>query len=85
MQPARAGAELDVRAVAVRGLAAVPQTGAAVDALFSFKIGHAIDAVSECLAGTHGYAGLLNALGAELRIAKGDVIGKAGHGLHFAA
>jgi len=71
--------------LAIRRLAAVPQAGAAVDALFAFKSGHAVRALGKSLAGAHGDAGLLKAGRAECGRAEDDVIGETGHGLDLAA
>src|ERR1035437_8021131 len=85
VQTARAGAEFDVGVLAVGGLVAVPQACAAVDALFALEVGRTVLALRNGLAGAHGYACLLSARDAKLRIAEDDVIGEAGHGLDFAA
>ena len=85
MQAARAGAEFYVGVDAVRGLAAVPETCAAVGAFFALEGGRAVFAEGDGLAGAHGDARLLIAADAEADVAEDDVIGEAGHGLNLAA
>ena len=74
-----------LESLAVGRVSAVPQTCAAVDAFFALEGGHAVGAERDGLAGAHGDAGFLLAGDAELVVEEDDVIGEAGHGLHFAA
>ena len=67
------------------GLAAVPETGAAVNAFFAFKGWDAFGAFGDGLAGTHGDAGLFFASDAEAGASEDYVVGEAGHGLDLAA
>ena len=85
MQSARSGAEFEIGVLAVGRFGAVPHAAAAVDALLAFEDGKIVGAQRDGLAGAHGDAGLFVAGGAEAQVAEDHVIGKAGHGLHFAA
>ncbi len=58
---------------------------AAMDALLAFEDGQIVGAERDGLSGAHGDTCLFVAGGAQAKIAKDYVIGKAGHGLHLAA
>ncbi len=85
MQSARAGLELNIGALAVGRVRAVPQARTAVDALLTLEKRRAIEAKSDGLAGTHTDAGFFLAGNAAAAIQEDDVIGVAGHGLNFSA
>ena len=56
-----------------------------MDAFFALEGGRALGAERDGLAGTHADAGFFQARDAALAVEEDDVIGVAGHGLHFAA
>ena len=85
VKTARTGAELNVGTIIGMGVSAIPQTRATMNAFLALERGNAVGALSNGLSGAHGDAGFFSAHGAEFQVAEDDVIGKAGHRLHFAA
>lgn len=85
MQSAGTGAEIYIGGLAGFLGAAIPQTSAAVDALFPVKLGHAAFAAGNRLPGTHFHAKLRFAVLADIRAKERDMIGIARRGLHASA
>src|ERR1019366_7722328 len=74
MQPARAGAELQVGAP-FDALRAVPHTSAAEHALLAIEIRRPFQASGDGLSGTHLHAQLGSAAAAHLEVAEANVVG----------
>jgi hypothetical protein len=79
VEAAGAGAEIE------RALPAIPETGAAMDALFAIECGHGGVTAGDGLAGTHLDAELFGAGFAEGGVGEVDVVVEAAGGLDFAA